>query len=438
MVLNEVWYMRSIPASVETQDTNGASLLSKLGPGLITGAADDDPSGIATYSQGGAQFGYNVLWTVLVTYPLMVGIQLVSARIGRVTGKGLTENLIAQGPKPVVYALICLLFIANVINLGADLNAMGEAAALIVGKGKFLFSIGFAIGSLLLLTFMSYQRYVNLLKWLTLSLFAYVGVVFFVDVDWPAVARAAIVPEIHANKDYITTIVAILGTTISPYLFFWQAAEEVQDIRRIPADEPLSEAPEQGRHQLQRLRIDTFVGMGVSNIIAFFMIVSTAATLHTHGITDIQTIAQAAAALKPIAGAGAFILFALGIIGTGLLALPVLAGSAAYAIASLFHWRRGFDRKLQRAPYFYGVTAGALLIGVILAIIKIDPMKALFWSAVVNAVIATPIMIAIMILASSQKTMGKFAIGIRLKILGWLATAAMAIASLAMFVAMAI
>ncbi|HEY8708602.1 MAG TPA: divalent metal cation transporter [Burkholderiaceae bacterium] len=307
-----------------------------LGPGLITGAADDDPIGIATYTQAGAQFGYGIGWTVLFTYPLMVGIQLASARIGRITGKGLTENFATFCSAWIVYGLVGVLVLANVINLGADLNAMGDSLAMIVHGPRTLYAVAFGVVSLVLQVFLPCRRYVAVLKWLTLSLLAYVGVAFAVHVDWWTAARSALWPKVHWTKDYATTVVAILGTTISPYLFFWQAAQEVEEIHRVARDKPLRIAPEQRVPQLRRLRVDTLVGMGFSNLIAFFMIVATAATLNQQGVRNVDTTAQAAEALRPIAGDFAFWLFAVGVIDTGLLALPVLSGSAAYAVASLF------------------------------------------------------------------------------------------------------
>jgi NRAMP (natural resistance-associated macrophage protein)-like metal ion transporter len=405
---------------------------SKLGPGLITGAADDDPSGIATYSQAGAQLGYGVGWTLLFTYPLMVGIQLASARIGRVTGKGLTETFARFCPRWIVAALVLLLLVANVINLGADLSAMGDSAAMVLHGRPAWYAVGFGIVSLLLQVFLPYQRYVRVLKWLTLSLFAYVGVVFAVDVDWAEAMKGTFAPTLHWNKAYVTTVVAILGTTISPYLFFWQAAQECEEIRRVPEDHPLRVAPEQARGQLRRLRLDTTVGMGFSNLIAFFMIIATAATLHASGKTDIQTTAQAAEALRPIAGDTAFVLFALGIIGTGMLALPVLAGSAAYAAASYFHLHKGLDLSLAKGRAFYGILAAAMLLGVGISLSGINPISALYAAAVINAVISVPVMVAVMIAATSPKVMGRMVLPLKWKVLGWLATAAMAAASLAL------
>lgn len=408
----------------------------KLGPGLITGAADDDPSGIATYSQGGAQYGYDIAWTVLITYPLMVGIQLASARIGRITGKGLTENFSRFCPRWLVLGLVALLVVANVINLGADLNAMGDSAGLLLGGPRGAYAIAMGLLSLALQVFLPYNRYVKVLKWLTLSLLAYVGVGFAAHVDWLAAARSTVMPTLHWDKDYATTIVAILGTTISPYLFFWQAAQEVEEIKRVEADKPLRIAPEQAKRNLRRLRVDTVVGMGFSNFIAFFMIIATAATLHAKGIVHIETTSQAAQALEPIAGKFAFLLFGLGVIGTGLLALPVLAGSAAYAIASLLQVRKGLDQPPSGAKTFYAILAAAMLVGLGISASGLNPIKALYWSAVVNAVISVPIMVTVMIAASHFKIVGDLKLPTVWRVLGWLATAAMAAATFVMFATM--
>ena len=405
---------------------------SQLGPGLITGAADDDPSGIATYTQAGAQLGYGVGWTVLLTYPLMVGIQLASARIGRVTGKGLTENFARLFPSWAVYVLVSMLVTANVINLGADLNAMADSVKLLVGGPPALYALGFGGVSLLLQVFMPYRRYVNILKWLTLSLLAYVGVAFVAHVNWPAAFEGAMVPAITWNKDHVTTVVAILGTTISPYLFFWQAAQEVEEIHRVAEALPLRIAPGQRLTQLRRIRIDTWVGMGFSNLIAFFMIVAAAATLHAHGITVVETTAQAAEALRPIAGDLAFALFGAGVIGTGMLALPVLAGSAAYAVASLLHVKKGLDQTLHSARAFYAILAAAMVVGCGISVAGLNPLHTLYWAAVINAVISVPIMIAVMWAASSVMLMGDTVLGLRSRVLGWGATAIMAVATVAM------
>jgi NRAMP (natural resistance-associated macrophage protein)-like metal ion transporter len=408
--------------------------LRQLGPGLITGAADDDPSGIATYSQAGAQFGFHLGWTVVLTYPLMVGIQMVSARMGRVTGHGLASNIRTHFPRPVLYAVVAMLVVANTINVAADIAAMGEALQLVVGGGQHGHAIVFGVVSLLLQVFLPYQRYVGYLKWLTLALLAYVGVIFAIAVPWRDVALGIVWPQLALTGQALTVIVAVFGTTISPYLFFWQAAQEVEEVRADPAASPLREAPEDARTHLRRIKIDTYVGMGFSNAIALFIIVATAATLHANGVTDITTSAKAAEALRPLAGDAAFLLFALGIIGTGMLAVPVLAGSAAYAVAETFEWKSGLDLKLLEAREFYAIIALATLGGVVLDFTPIDPIKGLFWSAVINGVIAVPIMVVMMLLADDPNVMGPFTVTRRLKALGWLATWTMAAAVVAMFV----
>lgn len=352
--------------------------MKKLGPGLITGAADDDPSGIATYSQAGAQFGHNLLWTMFFTYPLMAGIQIVSARIGRVTGKGLADNIREFYPTWLLYAIVSLLLIANTVNIAADVSAMGDALALVVGGPSRLYAAGFGIVSLLLQVCMPYMRYVRILKWLTLALLAYVATAFTIHIPWSQVIVSLVTPRITWNAQTITTIVAVFGTTISPYLFFWQASQEVEELQANPFAQPLRKAPNQARVSFVRIQVDTCVGMGFSNLVAFFIILTTAVTLHTHGITNIQTSAQAATALRPLAGGFAFLLFALGIIGTGLLAIPVLAGSAAYAIAGAFQWNKGLELKPYLAKRFYGVIAFSTLFGVALGFMPIDSIKALY------------------------------------------------------------
>ncbi len=409
--------------------------LRQLGPGLITGAADDDPSGIATYSQAGAQFGYQLGWTVVLTLPLMVGIQMVSARMGRVTGHGLASNIRRSFPRPVLYAIVAMLVVANTINVAADIAAMGEALQLVVGGPEHGHAILFGIVSLLLQVVLPFNRYIRYLKWLTLALLAYVAVVFTIAVPWREALLGIVWPRIALTGEALTVIVAVFGTTISPYLFFWQAAQEVEELNADPAAFPLASAPEGAREHLRRIKIDTYFGMGFSNLIALFIIVSTAATLHAAGITDITTSAQAAEALRPLAGDAAFLLFSLGIIGTGLLAVPVLAGSAAYAVAETFEWKSGLDLKLLEAREFYAIIALATLGGVLLDFTPIDPIRALFWSAVINGVIAVPIMVVMMLLADDPAVMGTFVVTRRLKALGWLATWTMAAAVVAMFVA---
>ena len=404
----------------------------KLGPGLITGAADDDPSGIATYSQAGAGFGYAMLWTAFLTFPLMVGIQMVSARIGRVTGHGLAANIRLHYSPALLYVLVGLLLIANTINIAADIGAMAAALKLLIGGPAHWYAIAFAMVSLVLQIFIPFPRYAPILKMLTLSLFAYVATVFVVDVPWGEVFYRTIMPSISFKADYVIAVVAVFGTTISPYLFFWQASQEVEELRATEGEAPLKEAPEQAHSHLQRIKIDTYIGMGFSNLIAFFIMLTAAVTLHLHGITDIQTSAQAAEALRPLAGEFAFLLFTAGIVGTGLLAVPVLAGSAAYAIAESFDWRIGLGRKLMEARGFYMILIIATLLGVALNFTPIDPIKALFWSAVINGVIAVPIMVVIMLMVARPDVMGQFVVTPGLRITGWLATAVMALAVLTM------
>jgi NRAMP (natural resistance-associated macrophage protein)-like metal ion transporter len=404
----------------------------QLGPGLITGAADDDPSGIATYSQAGAQFGFHTLWAIVFTYPLMVGIQLVSARIGRVTGHGLAFNIGRHFPKPVLYGILGLLVIANTVNIAADIAAMGDAVRLLVGGPPQIYAVVFGIICLGLQVFLPYQRYVRYLKWLTLALLSYVVLVLTIHIPWREVAERTVTPHFALTAEYLTVVVAVFGTTISPYLFFWQASQEVEELNADPAAGALAHAPEGAEDHLQRIKVDTYLGMAFSNIVAFCIILGTAATLNVAGVTNIETSAQAAEALRPLAGEFSFVLFALGIIGTGMIAVPVLAGSAAYAVAEAFEWKRGLDLKLLEAREFYAIIALATLGGVALDFSPINPIQALFWAAVINGVIAVPIMVVMMLLADDAKVMGSFVVTRRLKALGWLATGTMAAAVVAM------
>ncbi len=426
--------IRSLPT--DEKQPKRPKLLQILGPGLITGASDDDPSGIATYSQAGAQFGYALGWTLLFTWPLMSAIQEISARIGRVSGRGLAGVIKKNYPPSVLYALVSLLLLANTINLGADLGAMAASLDLLIGGPQFLYVALFGIVSVLLETFLRYSRYVSVLKWLTLSLFAYVAVAFVVDVPWVEVGRSLIAPKISLDPAYLTVVVAVLGTTISPYLFFWQAGQEVEDAKGRDGAKPLVRAPEQAKPEFERIRIDTYLGMALSNVVALFIVITTAATLHVHGVNDIQTSSQAAEALRPIAGRFVFLVFALGIIGTGLLALPVLAGSAAYALGEAFGWHVGLSRKLGRAKAFYGAIAAATGLGIAMNLSSLDPIKALFWSAVINGVVAVPVMAMMMHLASRRASMGSFTLPLPLKLIGWLATFVMAAAAIGMFATM--
>jgi NRAMP (natural resistance-associated macrophage protein)-like metal ion transporter len=407
----------------------------ELGPGVVTGAADDDPSGIATYSQAGAQFGYGLLWTMVLTYPLMSAVQLVSAHIGRVTGGGLAKNLAASFPKWVVTLMVGILVLANSVNIGADLTAMAAGTDLLVGGHTHIFVLVFALVSVLLQLFVPYHQYARALKWLTLSLFAYIGVLLMVHTDWPAAFRGMVWPQ-NLGRDAIVTIVALFGTTISPYLFFWQSSQEAEEIADRPSQKPLKDAPSHARRQFRRIRLDTLVGMAFSNLVALAIIMASAATLHRQGITQIGTAAEAAEALRPIAGQFAFLFFALGIIGTGLLAVPVLAGSAAFAVSEVEGWPRGLEYKPRQAVRFYTIIVAATAAGVTLDWANVNPIKALFWSAVLNGVVAVPLMAAMMIVACRRSVMGKFTCSRPLAIFGWGATAVMAAATLLFFVSL--
>jgi NRAMP (natural resistance-associated macrophage protein)-like metal ion transporter len=409
------------------------SVLSSLGPGLITGAADDDPSGIATYSQAGAQFGLNILWTVVLTYPLMVAVQVICGQIGRVTGKGLAANLLGIFPQWAVVLLGLLLFAANVINIGADVAAMGAAAQLVVGRGAAEFTIAAAAISLLLQVFVPYHRYVHYLKWSTLVLFAYVGVAFSVRIDWIDVVRHIFLPVVHLSAAWITVVVAVFGTTISPYLFFWQTSEEVEDMEASHKRDLKHQSRSAARPELRRIATDTSVGMAFSNIVALFIMLTTAVTLNRAGMTDIQTSSQAAEALRPIAGSLAFLLFSLGIIGTGFLAVPVLAGSAGYALAEAFGLPKGLEKTPGEAPAFYGIIVAAMVIAVGSIFLPVDPIKMLFWSAVINGAVSVPILGAMMVLARSHQQMGAYVANPWQWIFGWGATGVMAAAVVAMF-----
>jgi NRAMP (natural resistance-associated macrophage protein)-like metal ion transporter len=404
-------------------------LLGILGPGLITGASDDDPSGIATYSQAGALFGFGLLWTLLFSYPLMVAVQEISARIGRTTGKGIAGNVIGRYPAAAVYAIVGLLFVANTINIGADLGAMGDAFALLIGGPRLAYVLLFGVVCTMMQIFLQYTRYVSILKWLAIALLAYVAALFVVHVPWGAVLSGLLVPRLSFEPFYVQMIVAIFGTTISPYLFFWQAAQEVEDIREIPRRQPLTKKPRQAKAAEERIRLDTLVGMGFSNLVALAIMITVGATLHPAGITNIETSSQAAEALKPIAGSFAFGLFAIGVIGTGLLSIPVLAGSAAYAAGETLKWKVGLSLKPLEGSAFYSTIAIATLLGIAINFTKLDPIKALYYSAVINGLAAVPVIAIMMLIASDKKVMGGFVIKGWLKYLGWATAIVMAIAA---------
>jgi NRAMP (natural resistance-associated macrophage protein)-like metal ion transporter len=403
-------------------------LLRRLGPGLITGAADDDPSGIATYSQAGAQFGYALLWTVFLTTPFMIAIQLVSGRIGRVTGKGLAANIMEIAPRWLVVLLVLLLVIANTFNIAADISAMAEALALVIGGLTHEHALIFAAASTLLQVFVPYRHYAGVLKFMTLALFAYVATAFTVHIDWSAALAAAVWPKATLDTNYFMMVVAVLGTTISPYLFFWQASQEVEEMQVGRTQLPLRELRRGGGGEIDRIRIDTIVGMFFSNLIAFFIIVTTAAVLHAQGLTNITSAAQAANALRPLAGEFTFVLFALGIVGTGMLAIPVLAGSAAYGAAEVMGWPATLEARAPDAIGFYLIIAAATAIGFGLGFTGIGAVTMLIWSAVLNGIVAVPIMAIMMVIVTNPALMGRFGARPRLVALGWLGTLLMGLA----------
>src|SRR5665213_1574590 len=399
---------KSSMASQKSKEPKRSRLLRALGPGLITGAADDDPSGIATYSQAGAQFGFAITWTLLLTYPLMTAIQEISARIGRTTGLGIAANLRRHYPNWILQCIVLLLIIANTINIGADLGAMGDAVSLLIGGPKLVYVVAFGI------------------------LFAYFGTVMVVKVPWVEAARGFFIPTLSTKVEFWTVVVAIFGTTISPYLFFWQASQEVEDIKDVSERKPLVAAPKQGPDAINRIEIDTYIGMAFSNLVALAIMFTTAATLHAAGTTDIQTSSQAAEALKPIAGSFAFAIFTLGIVGTGLLAVPVLAGSSAYALGEAWKWPTGLAHKPLHAKAFYATIVVSTVAGIAITFSPLDPIKALFWSAVINGVVSVLVMTMMMLIISNKKIMGKFVLTGSLKYVGWLATVVMALAALGM------
>jgi NRAMP (natural resistance-associated macrophage protein)-like metal ion transporter len=401
-----------------------------LGPGLVTGAADDDPSGIATYSQAGAQFGFQLCWTLLLTYPLMVAIQAISARVGRTTGKGLAGVIREHYPNWLLLGIVALLFAANTLNIGADLGAMAESGRLLLpGVAGWTYVIGFGLVCTLGQIFFEHTRYTSILKWLTLSLFAYFATVCVVHVRWLELVEGMFWPRLSFDREFWLTVVAILGTTISPYLFFWQAAQEVEDTKAAPSEQPLHRDPAAGPSALARIKLDTLVGMGFSNLVALAILVTAAATLHQAGITEVDSAAQAAEALRPLAGNRAVILFAIGIIGTGLLSIPVLAGSAAYALGEARGWPVGLARKPLHAKAFYGAIALATLLGAAANVLQLNPVKALVWSAVLNGIVAVPVLVLLMLLSTRTAVMGRFRISGAWTVLGWVGTGVMGVAS---------
>ena len=406
-----------------------------LGPGLITGAADDDPSGISTYSVTGAAFGYAPLWTALFSFPLMAAVQVMCARLGMVTGRGLASNLRRNYPRGILWGACALLVIANVVNIGADLGGMAEATSMVTGIGHVIWTPIYAALVVSLLFWTSYRLLAKVFKWLTLVLFAYIIAAFLAHPDWRAVLHSTFVPHIKWSSIYLAALVGILGTTISPYLFFWQASQEVEEDRKM-GRRTIREREGATNKELRKSKTDVLTGMLFSNLVMYFIILTTAATLHAHGKTSIETAQQAAEALKPVAGNGAYLLFTLGLIGTGMLGVPVLAGAAAYAIAEARVWRGTFEDKPPLAKKFYAVVAVSMLLGLSLNYAGIHAVKMLFLAAVLNGILAPPLIVLVVLLTSSKKVMGHRANSPVLKWLGWAAAAIMAAAAIGMFATM--
>ena len=407
----------------------------ELGPGLITGAADDDPSGISTYSVTGASFGYAPLWTALFSFPLMTAVQMMCARLGMVTGRGLAGVLRRNYPPWVLWGACFLLIVANVVNIGADLGGMAEATEMMTGIASLVWTPVYATVIISLLFWTSYSFIAKVFKWLTLVLFSYVAAAFLAHPDWSAVLRSTFIPHLEWSSAYIATFVGILGTTISPYLFFWQASQEVEEERKIGRN-TVGRRKGASDEEMRQSRTDVVTGMFFSNFVMYFIILTTAATLHAHGQTHIETARQAAEALKPLAGQGAYLLFTLGLIGTGMLGVPVLAGAAAYAIAEASAWRGTLEDKPRLAKKFYAVVAASMILGLVLDYAGINAVKMLFWSAVLNGVLAPPLIVLVVLLTSNKKIMGVRASRPLLRWLGWATAAIMAAAAVAMFVTM--
>jgi NRAMP (natural resistance-associated macrophage protein)-like metal ion transporter len=405
-----------------------------LGPGLISGAADDDPSGIATYSVTGAQFGYGPLWTALFSFPLMVSVQLMCSRLAMVTGRGLAAVVRHRYPRWVLWGACLVLIVANTINIGADLGGMAEATSMITGVSSLVWYPIYTALMIALLFYSSYRNIAHVFKWLTLVLFAYVITAFIVKPDWGQVLHATLLPDIQWSSAYLSVLVGILGTTISPYLFFWQAAEEVEEERAMGRN-TVAQRKGATDEELRSARTDVVTGMFFSNFVMYFIILTTATTLHAHGVTHIATARDAAEALRPLAGKGAYLLFTLGLIGTGMLGVPVLAGSSAYAISEAMAWRGSLEAKPRLAPKFYAVVALAMLLGMSLDYAGVDAVKMLFWSAVANGVLAPPLIVLIVLLTSDRGVMGDRVSPMWLRCLGWLAAVVMTAAAVAMFAA---
>jgi len=411
------------------------TFFAELGPGLITGAADDDPSGISTYSVTGASFGYAPLWTAVFSFPLMTSVQLMCARLGMVTGLGLAGVIRRTYPRSILWGACSLLIVANVVNIGADLGGMADATKMMTGVNSLVWTPIYAVLIISLLFWTSYRFIAKIFKWLTLVLFSYVIAAFLAHPDWRAVLHSTLIPHFEWSSKYIATFVGILGTTISPYLFFWQAAQEVEEERKI-GRHTVKERKGATDKELRKSRTDVLMGMFFSNLVMYFIILTTAATLHAYGKTNIDTAQQAAEALKPLAGNGAYLLFTLGLIGTGMLGVPVLAGAAAYAVAEAGNWRGTLEDKPRLAKKFYAIVASAMVLGLALDYAGFNAVKMLFWSAVLNGVLAPPLIVLVVLLTSSKKIMGERVNPPVLKWLGWTTAVIMAGAAIAMFAAM--
>jgi NRAMP (natural resistance-associated macrophage protein)-like metal ion transporter len=430
---NDVVFMSRLRAADRHSHNPLVRYFKILGPGLVTGAADDDPSGIATYSVAGAALGYGALWMALVTFPLMAAVQLICARIGLVSGRGLAAAIRDHYPRPYLYVACLLLLIANVFNIAADLSGMAGATQMLTGVPP-LVSVP-VLGMLILLgtVYAAYATFARYLKWLTATLLAYVITAFLVKPDWGAVAHATLIPHIRWDSLYVTTMVAVLGTTISPYLFFWQASHEVEE-EKARGRRTVAARRGASAHELTDARLDVTTGMLFSNLVMFFIMLTTGATLHASGRTEIETAREAAEALRPLAGDGAYLLFGVGLIGTGLLAVPVLAASASFAIAEVFGWRSGLDLTPRRGRYFYIVFGGAVVAGMALNFAGTSPIRMLFLSALLNGLLAPPLLLLVMLVGSNPAIMGKRTNGPWLNVLGWLTTALMFFAAIAFFV----
>jgi len=399
-----------------------------FGPGLITGASDDDPSGIGTYSSAGAKFGFALLWMVAWLLPMMMAVQEACARIGIVTNKGLAGVLLKHYKKKIVLAAVMLLVVANVINIGADLGAMAVSLRMLLGGNFYVLAIGFAIFTVLSEIFIGYHNYVKILKWLTLSVFAYVIAGIIIHPDWLLIWNNAFIPSINFNKEYVFAIIAVFGTTISPYLFFWQASEEVEENKMNGID---CKNKKSVQKRVFNMRLDVSIGMILSNMVAFFIILTTAQVLFQNGITNIESAEQAALALRPLAGDWAYLLFAIGIIGTGLLAIPILAGSGAYALSEIFKWKEGLEIKFSKAKGFYSIITLSVFFGLLLNFFHVNPIRALYWAAFINGIISLPLLVIIMVVGNDKKIMGKETHPLWVKIFGWLAVVFMAAAIIA-------